>query len=252
MLHDDHNKINQEESNNQEYSLVQHIEAILFWRGDPVSLSTLAKITSAKKEAIEKALVQLRRTLSNRGIILIEHENEFTLGTNPESAKLIEKVRTEELSKDLGKASLETLAIVLYQGPIRRSEIDYIRGVNSNFILRNLLVRGLIERKADPEDSRAAVYSPSIELLRFMGLSRVTELPDFDRVKEAIREFKAADADETQANPIKHDSTEESVDANQSETIIHSNSTNENDVQETLAGFEGEEEDGEDPKSLQQ
>jgi len=178
-----------------EYTLAQHIEAILFWRGDPMSLTALSKITGAKKEDIEHAIQDLRPALSHRGIILIEHEGEYTLGTNPESAKLIEKARTEELSKDLGKAALETLAIVLYQEPIRRSEIDYIRGVNSNFILRNLLVRGLIERKADPEDSRAAVYSPSIELLRFMGLTRVSELPDFDRVKEAIRDFKAADTD---------------------------------------------------------
>lgn len=178
------------------YSLKQHIEAILFWKGDPVSLNLLSKITGASKEDIIEAAKTLREDLANRGIVLIEHDNEFTLGTNPESAKLIEAVRTEELSKDLGRAGLETLAIILYQGPIKRSEIDYIRGVNSNFILRNLLMRGLIERKVDEKDGRAPVYNPSLELLKYLGLTKVSDLEDFEQVKQAILEFKAGESEE--------------------------------------------------------
>lgn len=188
----------QEEVSN--YSLVQHIEAILFWKGDTVSISTLSKITGKNNQEVIGALGELKGLLSNRGIVLIEHDGEFTLGTNPESSRLIEAVRTEELSKDLGKASLETLAIVLYQGPIRRSEIDYIRGVNSNFILRNLLIRGLIERKIDKQDSRAAVYQPTLDLLRFLGITEVAQLEDFDTVKETIQAFRAADSDEPQVD----------------------------------------------------
>ncbi len=183
------------DSQSQIYGLTQHIEAILFWRGDPMSISSLAKITGAEKDAVKQALIQVKSDLASRGIVLIEHDGEYTLGTNPESAKLIEAARTEELSKDLGKAGLETLAIVLYQGPIRRSDIDYIRGVNSNFILRNLLIRGLIERKPDPKDSRASVYLASMELLRFLGLSHVEDLKDFEAVKEAIAQFKNNDAE---------------------------------------------------------
>jgi segregation and condensation protein B len=183
------------DSQSQIYGLTQHIEAILFWRGDPMSISSLAKITGAEKDEVKQALIQVKSDLSSRGIVLIEHDGEYTLGTNPESAKLIEAARTEELSKDLGKAGLETLAIVLYQGPIRRSDIDYIRGVNSNFILRNLLIRGLIERKPDPKDSRASVYLASMELLRFLGLSHVEDLKDFEAVKEAIAQFKNNDAE---------------------------------------------------------
>ncbi len=185
----------------QEYSLTQHIEAILFWKGDPMTIAALSKITGAKKEEIIEAAEKLKTELRPRGIVLIEHDGEYTLGTNPESSKLIEAVRTEELSKDLGKAGLETLSIILYQGPIKRSEIDYIRGVNSNFILRNLLIRGLIERKVDEKDGRAPVYSPSIELLRFLGLSQVSDLEDFEAVKQAIADFKAGDNDSDDLTP---------------------------------------------------
>lgn len=177
---------------------VKHVEAILFWRGDPMNTKTLSKIIGVESVAIESALKTLKTNLSKRGIVLIEHDGEYTLGTNPESAELIEKVRTEELSKDLGKASLETLAIILYQGPIRRSEIDYIRGVNSNFILRNLLVRGLIERKTS-KDSRTPEYNPTLELLRFLGISHVFELDDFEQITEAIQTFRAGDIEGIQS-----------------------------------------------------
>ncbi len=212
---------NQHSISTQEYGLTQHIEAILFWRGDPMSIQALAKITGASKEDIKIALQKVKSDLFSRGIVLIEHDGEYTLGTNPESAKLIEAARTEELSKDLGKAGLETLAIVLYQGPIRRSDIDYIRGVNSNFILRNLLIRGLIERKQDPTDSRASVYLASMDLLRFLGLSHVEDLKDFELVKESIAQFKTQEeqSEQTDRDPsVSNINSEFTTDTNENDT----------------------------------
>ncbi len=191
--------------------LKNHIEAILFWRGDPMTASELAKFTYSTKEEVAIALAEVKVDLMTRGIVLIEHEGEYTLGTNPESSKLIEAVRKEELSRELGKAGLETLAIVLYQGPIRRSEIDYIRGVNSNFILRNLLIRGLIERKPAPNDSRVSVYTASMELVRYLGLTSVSELPDFETVKAQIVEFKNADSDNDAADKTVSETTAETA-----------------------------------------
>jgi chromosome segregation and condensation protein ScpB len=74
------------------------------------------------------------------------------LGTVPEASELIEKIIKDELTRELGKSSLETLTIILYKSPIAKPEIDYIRGVNSNYILRNLLVRGLVEKISNPKD----------------------------------------------------------------------------------------------------
>jgi len=92
----------------------------------------------------------------------------------------------EELNKELSKASLETLSIILYKNGVGRSLIDYIRGVNSSFTLRALSIRGLIEKSIDKEDSRRYIYKPTFELLSFMGVKSVEELPDYELVNKSI------------------------------------------------------------------
>ena len=170
--------------------LDKKIEAILFWKGEPMKLKKLAEMFGVSIEDIKFAINTLKENLQNRGVALIEKEDEVMLATAPEFSTIIENLTKEELSRELGKASLETLSIVLYQGPIKRSEIDYIRGVNSQFILRNLLVRGLIEKITDPKDARTFVYKPSFELLAHLGVRNIEELPEYDSVKRDIESFK--------------------------------------------------------------
>ena len=122
----------------------------------------------------------------------METDEEIMLGTAKELSPLIEQITKEELIKDLGKAGLETLSIVLYQGPISRAGIDYIRGVNSQFILRNLLIRGLIERVDNPADSRSFLYKPTLALLSHLGISSIAELPEYEQVKKDIENFKGS------------------------------------------------------------
>jgi len=119
------------------------IEAVLFWKGEPVSIKKLSQIFEKTEEEISTALKTLESNLVNRGVALVYKEDEVALSTSKETAELIEKLTKEELVKDLGKAGLETLSIIIYQSPISRAEIDYIRGVQSNFILRNLMIRVL-------------------------------------------------------------------------------------------------------------
>jgi len=127
------------------------------------------------------------------------------LGTAPEMGELIEALIKEELSKDLGKAGLETLSIVLYRGPISRSKIDYIRGVSSTFILRNLLVRGLVERVSNPDDQRSFLYKPTFELLSYLGISRIEDLPEYDAVKQELESFQAVKDVEEKTNEMEED-----------------------------------------------
>jgi segregation and condensation protein B len=88
----------------------------------------------------------------------------------------------------LTKSSLETLSIVLYKNGVSRSEIDYIRGVNSSFILRNLIVRGLIEKITDPKDSRRLLYRPTFDALSFMGITSIEQLPNYSEVITQLQE----------------------------------------------------------------
>jgi segregation and condensation protein B len=171
-------------------SLEAQIEAILFWKAESLSIKKIAHILDKREEEIKQAIVKLHESLSGRGLTLIEIDDEVTLGTSKQAFELIESLQKEELSKDLGKAGLETLSIILYQGPISRTDIDYIRGVNSQFILRNLLIRGLIERIDNPHDQRGFLYKPSLELFSFLGISKKEEVPDFDTVKNDIENFK--------------------------------------------------------------
>ena len=81
---------------------------------------------------------------------------------------------------------METLSIVIYKNGVTRAEIDYIRGVNSSFTLRALSVRGLVEKTVDTKDNRRFVYKPSFELLSFMGVKSIENLPDYAEVNTSI------------------------------------------------------------------
>ncbi|MBI3888739.1 SMC-Scp complex subunit ScpB [Candidatus Nomurabacteria bacterium] len=164
----------------------QQIEAILFFKGEPVSRKKLADILKVGQTEINEGLEKLKGSLQNRGMVLLEKDNDVTLGTAPELSYMIEDLQKEELNKDLSKASLETLSIVLYKNGVSRAEIDYIRGVNSSFTLRALSVRGLVEKTVDTKDNRRYIYKPSFELLSFMGVKSVEELPEYEEVKNGI------------------------------------------------------------------
>lgn len=165
------------------------IEAILFYRAEPMDKAELAKITKANPEEVASALLILKEKLNNRGISLIQLNGKVELGTNPELSGLIEEIIKEELSRDLGKAALETLTLIVYQGPISRPEIDQVRGVNSSFILRNLMIRGLVERITDEKDSRRFLYQPTLDLLKYLGLDNIENLPEYESVKQELNNF---------------------------------------------------------------
>lgn len=169
--------------------LHKQIEAILFFKGEPVKAAALAKMLNVKTKEILEACLVLKEELSERGIRLLSKDDKYSLGTSPEMSDLIVSIRKEELSRDIGKAGLETLSIILYKGPVARAEIDYIRGVNSSFIVRNLLIRGLVERSVNPRDSRSFLYMPTLELLSFLGITDINELPDFEKVQNELQTF---------------------------------------------------------------
>ena len=111
--------------------------------------------------------------------MLILHRDQVELATKKEHLHLVETFTKSFLQESLSKAALEVLAIVAYRAPISRSSIEAIRGVNCSFTIRNLLLRGLIEREENPEDAREYVYHPSFALLEKLGMSSKEHLPDY-------------------------------------------------------------------------
>jgi segregation and condensation protein B len=172
-----------------EISISAQIESILFWKGEPMSFKEIAKILNLDEAIVRDNSVILQSELENRGIVLINSGEKLSLATHAQMSEKIAVLLKEELSRDLSKANIETLSIILYRGAVTRSEIDYIRGVNSQFILRALSIRGLVDRETDPKDERAYLYKPSIELLSHLGITDREKLPDFEKITSDISNF---------------------------------------------------------------
>lgn len=158
--------------------------ALLFASGEPLPKKQAATILGCKETDLPKAVDALRTTLEATGLALVETADELELRTAPEAAEVVKRFRESELARDLGKAGLETLATIAYQAGATRSDIDWIRGVNSSASLRTLLLRGLIEGKEDPSDKRRIRYSVTTEALAHLGVSRVEELPRFAELSQ--------------------------------------------------------------------
>lgn len=170
-------------------TLDNQIEAILFHKAEPVTLKKLALILEKDESEISEALKKLQEKLQDRGLSVVVSGDKVMLGTNPNLSDLISKITKEEVEGEIGKAGLETLSIILYKGPISKKEIDYIRGVNSSYILRNLLIKGLVE-KIDMKNERNTFYGSTIDLLSFMGLRSVEDLPEYKKMKDEMENLK--------------------------------------------------------------
>ncbi len=163
----------------------QALEALLFAVGEPLAKKEAAKLLDISVEDLARTTEALSVALAERGLTLVTTDTHLELRTTPEAAPLVKKLREGELSRDLGKAGLETLAIILYRGGATRTDIDWLRGVNSSQTLRTLLLRGLIERVEDPTDKRKFRYRATTEALGHLGLSSAKELPQFAELAQA-------------------------------------------------------------------
>jgi len=161
--------------------LTTKLEAILFAIAKPVTLKQIAKQLSLSEEVVMEAFETLKqkRNVEDSGIHLIEQEGKYQLVSNPNHAEDVVLFLKQEASGPLTRPSLETLTIIAYRGPITKPEIEQIRGVNCSLILRNLLIRGLVEEKDDVERLQP-VYSISLELMKKLGIDSNQSLPDYE------------------------------------------------------------------------
>ena len=198
------------EENKEEVNIAASLEAILFLYGEPVEKNKLAKMLKIGEEEVEKGMMELKSKMESqdRGVMIMEKNGTYLTSTKPQFSFLLENFVKENLKEDLTPASLETLSLVSYFAPISRAQIDYIRGVNSSFILRNLLIRGLIERKSK---GNMYLYEPSFDLLKYLGISTVSQLPEFEKFQQMkgnyFSEDKPAAKEENNQNADTKDPT---------------------------------------------
>lgn len=156
------------------------IEALLFVATKPLAVRQLARLLNEDEERVRTAVEALlaERNASESGVHVLFHDDAVQLVTNPAYADAVQAFTEAELDAELTRPSLEALTIVAYRGPVTKPEIEAIRGVNCSLILRNLLLRGLVTEKDDVVKMQP-VYALSADALRYFGVHRVEELPDY-------------------------------------------------------------------------
>lgn len=180
--------------------MLAQLEALLFYHGEAVTFKRIASVLKIMEKRAEELALEYKRELEGRergGFALLLDNEKVQLVTKPEFHALFEKLAQEELKEELTPASLETLAIIAYLGPLSRPEIDYIRGVNSSFMLRNLFLRGLVERKKGAKKGGAFAYSASFDFLKHIGLQSVSKLPEYEKYHEVLQRLGAQASEET-------------------------------------------------------
>lgn len=162
------------------------IESILFYHGGSMRVGDLARMAHSSPSAVSGALNELMKSLEGRGIRLVKEGDAVGLTTAPESAARIESIRRDEIEGPLGRAGLETLAVIMYRGSVTRADIEYIRGVHVSHILRALTIRGLVERTENPSDKRSFLYRATSEVPAYLGISEISDLPEYSAVVAEI------------------------------------------------------------------
>ncbi len=166
---------------------VSRVESLLFAAGHPIAVKRLAEILSPLSVSdIESLLKELASEYekNDRGLRLVFLENKVQLVAAPKSVDIIKNLVKSDFEEDLSPAALETLAIIAYREPLSRAEIENLRGVNCSFILQSLAIRGLLERKNNPQDGRSYVYNITFDFLKHLGLSRLEDLPNYNELYE--------------------------------------------------------------------
>lgn len=167
--------------------LAQTIESLLLVEPKGFTLKRLAGLTQASAEEVDQAVAALtqRYTDTQSGLRLVQDGSQVQLTTGPESAATIQAYVKDETSGELSRPSLETLTIIAYRGPIPKSELELIRGINCSMILRNLLIRGLIREELH-ETTNEPIYTVTVEFLRLLGLASTQGLPEYDKLNQNV------------------------------------------------------------------
>lgn len=167
--------------------LQSQILSILFVASKPVSLKDLQDTLEITDEELRAAVASLVANNATSGIIVLSLGDKLQLASSPDNSSQVKKFLSLELREKLTDAALETLAIILYKQPVSKAEIENIRGVNSQYSIRHLLIRGLIEKIQSPSDKRMQLYKTTLEFMQHLGIKDMKDLPDFEELTKNIQ-----------------------------------------------------------------
>ena len=181
-------------------NIKSQLESLLLVTAKPISVAKLVEVLKAKPKEVEESLKELagQYNQSAGGIRLIRNNNSVQLASNPDNAELVKAYLKDDITGELTEPSLETLTIVAYRQSVSKAELEQIRGVNCSLILRNLMIRGLVEAEYD-KTRAATVYSVTMDFLKHLGISSVIDLPDFEKLNSDENLGKLLDQPASQA-----------------------------------------------------
>jgi len=187
------------------------LESLLFVSGEPLKLTKIAKICNISKIEVISGIDDLNKDYQReeRGFAIISKDDSVQLAINPKNTETVSQLVSGELGSEPTKSALEVLSIIAYRGPITRVQIEAIRGVNCSYVLRTLLIKGLIERK-ETSDIRGFLYEISFDFLKSLGLTSVKALPDWEELSKNEK-LEELIGDEK----IESESEEQSADLNE-------------------------------------
>lgn len=168
-------------------NIKQKIEALLFIAGRPLTAQKMASVLKSTEEVVVKELEALQKRYEEQsgGLALVKVAKSYQLATASEVSSVIADFIKEEVSGELTKPSLEALTIIAYRGPVKKAEIEQIRGVNCSVILRNLLIRGLVDEETKKGDVSPS-YQVTVEFLKYVGLNKIEDLPQYESLSSNI------------------------------------------------------------------
>ena len=162
---------------------LQKLEAALFVSGAAVTKKHLMKLIACDSGQLEHYLQELSQKRKESGVVLVDDGTRVLLATNPSLEVFMKNMQGGDRTEPLSKAAQETLAIIAYAGPIAKIDLDFLRGVNTQYILRRLAVRGLISEKVQQGKRIAEV---SADFLLHLGIQKTEELPNYETIRQEV------------------------------------------------------------------
>ncbi len=167
-------------------SLKSKIESLLFIATKPLSVNKIAELVEGDKTEVKAELDKMfeENNQPEKGMNLQKIGSDFQMVTSADNSLMINEFLKEEITGELTPASLETLTVVAYRGPITKAELELIRGVNCSIILRNLMIRGLIEEIEDKKNM-VETYQITFDFLKHLGITAPEQLPEYQHLNSS-------------------------------------------------------------------